>query len=360
MVIPNLGLSDFRNYKRLEIEFGPRLHFLVGPNGMGKTNLLEALYLCTHLKSYRSAKLNPLIKQGEHRSLIDFHFEDRQVRHLARIELLKQNKRVFLDQKPLRLSSDYIQRFFSILFAPDQLAHFKEFPGQRRAFFDRALSILEPSYFAHLKEFERIKANKTQLLRQGRLAELGPWNKLMAHCIPNLVLPRARLVDELNQKLGGYFSRFSKKGVPLFLIYRPDLNPRDPDEALTLLTQKAPAELAQGFCTLGPHKDNYQVTMGQKMDRVELSQGEYRTAFLSLLFGLNEIFGTRCQIRPLLLLDDLFSELDKEVVKALFGHLEELDNQIFITGTDIPQAFQGAGKRYFVLDGTVEAAPLTI
>ncbi|OGH00212.1 MAG: hypothetical protein A2600_06980 [Candidatus Lambdaproteobacteria bacterium RIFOXYD1_FULL_56_27] len=356
MVIRSLGLADFRNYPRLELELGEGVHFFYGSNGQGKTNLLEALYLLTHLRSYRTQRLRPLIREESVAAKIKGKVFTRGVDHKVELELFGQAKRVLLDQKPLSLSSEYIQRFFSILFAPDQLSHFKETPAERRSFFDRALCLLEPGYFGRLKEYERIKAQKNQLLRDKKFKELGLWNEFMAQAIPPLVEARQALTGEINQRLEGYFQAFSKAKGPLHLGYKPDLDFLDPQEVSKELQEKRPQEETQGFCGTGPHKDNYLMTMGPKRDRFNFSQGEYRTAFLALLFSLNQIFAERLDYRPLLLLDDLFSELDPEVSRSLVKEIEGLKNQVFITTTEVPHSFADRGIRYRVNQGLVTFA----
>lgn len=353
MVIRSLGLADFRNYPRLELELGEGVHFFYGSNGQGKTNLLEALYLLTHLRSYRTPRLRPLIKEEALAAKIQGQVSTRGVEHKVELELFGQAKRVLLDHKPLSLSSEYIQRFFSILFAPDQLSHFKEAPAERRSFFDRALCLLEFGYFGKLKEYERIKAQKNQLLRDKRFKELGLWNEFMAQAIPPLVQARNNLTQEINQRLEGYFKTFSNAKGPLYLGYKPDLNFLDPKQVLLELEAKRPQEESQGFCGTGPHKDNYLMTMGPKRDRFNFSQGEYRTAFLALLFSLNQIFVERLDYRPLLLLDDLFSELDPGVSRSLVKEIEGLKNQVFITTTEVPANFAEQGRRYRVNQGLV-------
>lgn len=353
MVIPWLSLKDFRNYQDFEISFSEGVQLIYGANGQGKTNLVESIYLATHLRSYRAARLKPLIKQGSERALIDLKFSDHAVNHQVRLELWPQAKRVFLDQKPLQLSSEYIQKFFSILFAPDQLSRFKEYPAERRGFFDRALCLLEPGYFSELKEFERVKAQKNKLLKDKRFEELDLFNQLMAPTLPALVKARQKLVDALNQILPEVHQRFVKSAEPLRLEYRPDLAVSDPQEAYESIAAKAHQETAQGHCVTGPHRDNYLMTMGPKMDRMGFSQGEYRIAFLALLFGLNSLFYKQLNSRPLLLLDDLFSELDQTVSQALVELLGELKNQVFITSTFVPQGMKEHVATYLIENATL-------
>jgi len=340
MVIPWLGLHDFRNYQTLDLHLEPKINLIYGSNGQGKTNILEALYLLTHLRSYRAQRLKPLLKSGKDQARVSGIIEENQVKHQIQLEIFPQNKRVLMDSKNLQYSSDYIQKFFSLLFAPDLLSRFKEFPVERRSFFDRALCLLDPGYFPKLKEFERLKAQKNKNLKERKNQTLDTWNQMLAQVIPELVASRNQLIEELNQKIQGFFQSLCSSDGEFKIIYKADCKEATSQEVLQILEQKKEAEQEQGFCAVGPHKDNYLMTMETKVDRLGFSQGEYRLAFLALLLGLNQVFWERLKYCPLLLFDDLFSELDNQTCDSLMAYFKTIENQIIITSTDVPQGFK--------------------
>jgi len=340
MVIPWLGLHDFRNYQTLDLCLEPGLNLIHGHNGQGKTNLIEALYLLTHLRSYRAQRLRPLLRAGQAEARVSGVIEADQVRHKINLDIFPQNKRVEVDGKALQLSSDYIQKFFSLLFAPDLLSRFKEFPAERRSFFDRALCLLDPGYFSRLKEFERLKAQKNKNLKERSTQTIATWNQMLAHVIPSLVSARNQLVDDLNLIMKDFYQSFYETEGSLAVVYKSDCKSATAEQVLQILEQKQIIEQEQGFCVVGPHKDNYQMTMETKVDRLGFSQGEYRLAFLALLLSLNQVFWDRLQYRPILLFDDLFSELDEKTCTSLMAYFEVIENQIIITSTEVPGRFQ--------------------
>jgi len=343
-VIETLRLEWFRNYPSLEVAFPPEPILLVGKNGQGKTNLVEALYLLTHLRSFRSPDLSPLIQQGQTQAFLQAGFNKTQVRHGVKIALFKTQKRVWLDEKPMGLGSDYIRQFTSLLFSPASLNAYAQDPAEKRAFFDRNLSLLEPQYLDRLKDYNHIRRNRNILLKQREVRQLQAWDGLLSQAVPALIRAREGLTTQVNQSLSREFSCLTEREETLTLHYKSDLREKtnlEPTEIARFFAEKRPQELEAGHQLNGPQKDRFWMTLGGKKDKVMFSQGEQRTAFLALLFCMEGILNAKAGFKPMLLLDDLFSELDPQVTARLVARLHEPDRQSFITTTQVPHSFAG-------------------
>ncbi len=356
MVIRALRLTYFRNYEQLEINFDQGLHFFYGNNGQGKTNLVEALYVMTHLKSFRTTSLNPLIHYGKPTALIEGEIEKEGVCHQIRIMLVEHQKKVWCDAKQLTLSSEYIKNFFSLLFAPDLLAAYKEYPQEKRNFFDRALTLLDPLYIEKIKDFNRIRKQKNQLLRTGKAKEVAPWNQLFCRVSPYLVEKRQGLVQRINPLLKEIFSQLTGRTEVLRLHFRSDLWEKTGLEEKKLrdfLANKLKMELETGHLCYGPQKDAFWMTLEGKKDKFNFSQGEQRIAFLSLQFVLNELILEEVGFPPILLLDDVFSELDSRVFLNTMKRIQEGKNQVFATSAQMPEKV--LGQVIHIHQGTIQS-----
>ena len=224
MVIRELGLLHFRNYDQLFARFADRLNVFVGENGQGKTNLLEAIYLTTHLESFRSRKLLPVIQSGQPLAQVQVVVakEDREFK--ARLELSRQGKKVWLDGVTVPRVSSYIALFFSLLFNPDHLFQFRQFPAERRAAMDRFLAFIDPAYLQALKDMRVVLLQKNKLLKSGRPQGLAEWNHLFIDKGYAILEGRKRRVDELQGRLRGMFGRLTGRAEELKLIHRPSLD----------------------------------------------------------------------------------------------------------------------------------------
>ncbi|PCI30292.1 MAG: hypothetical protein COB67_02115 [SAR324 cluster bacterium] len=354
MVIQSLALWNYRNYSQFEIDFHSGINFIYGRNGQGKTNLVEAIYFLTHLRSFRTAKIRNLYREKEVTASINAQLSKQGVVHTVQIGLQSNQKKVLINQKNLNYTSDYIKNYFSLLFAPDQLSAYKEYPLERRNFFDRVLILVVDQYFQRLKEFNRIKKQKNHLLRHQRGQEVFVWNQLLAEVVPQIVRSRTRLVEQVNENLSEIFQELTGRSDHLELCYRWDLEEKvgdDPEKLLDFLNGKLESEQSMGHMCYGPHKDDFWMTINGKKDKLFFSQGEYRISFLALQLALNRAITDSLQFCPVILLDDIFSELDTEVYHKTLEYISANHNQVFITSTSIPKKFQGLGKAFQIEQG---------
>ncbi|MBT6612669.1 MAG: DNA replication and repair protein RecF [Deltaproteobacteria bacterium] len=359
MVIHSLKLNDFRNYENIDVEFNSGINFIYGKNGQGKTNLIESLYLVTHLKSFRTSKVSDLTLYSKKISSVQTDLSKQNVRHDIRITLHENLKKVLHNQKIVNYTSEYIKNFLSLLFSPDQLVAYKEFPLERRNFIDRILFLIDKKYFQRIKEFNRIKKQKNVLLRNGKKGDIFVWNQLMAVVIPEIIESRELIVEKINEVLEKIFKALTGRDACLKFFYGNDLNSKtdlSPDSILKYLAEKMDQEIGNGYCLFGPHKDNFWMTLDGKKDRQAFSQGEYRIAYLSLQLAMNKIISGMLGFKPILLLDDIFSELDETVCENTIAYITQSDNQVFMTSTAIPEKFMDIGDSFCISNGGLSTA----
>ena len=358
-MIHSLKLIDFRNYENIDIEFNSGINFIHGKNGQGKTNLIESLYLITHLKSFRTSKSSDLNAFSKKTSIVHTKLSKQDVRHEIGITLHENLKKVLHNGKVVNYSSENIKNFLSLLFSPDQLVAFKEFPLERRNFIDRILFLVDTKYFQKIKEYNRIKKQKNVLLRSGKKEELHIWNKLLSTAIPEIIGARESIVEKINGVLSQTFRSLTGRDEHLSFCYSSDLEKRSElssESIQNFLSNKADQEIGYGHCLFGPHRDNYWMTLNGKKDKQTFSQGEYRIAYLSLQLAINNIVSDSLEFKPLLLLDDIFSELDETVSEKTIDYIIQKENQVFITSTGIPDKFVDIGVGICVNNGRLVAA----
>ena len=173
MVIRSLELHHFRNYRQLQVEFGPGLNWLHGHNGQGKTNLVEAIaYLC-NLESFRTRKTQQLWDSEANGARMSALLEQQQVLRRVQITLSTRGRQVWLDHAPFQRTSEYVLSFLALSFTPEDVALFRGPPQERRRFFNRIISILDPSYFRHLQDYTKVLAEKNAALRQRQDRQLS-------------------------------------------------------------------------------------------------------------------------------------------------------------------------------------------
>ena len=356
MVIKTLSLLNYRNYQQLDVHFNSGLNFIFGKNGQGKTNLIESLFFSSHLKSFRTPRIENLRYFDSESANIRVLVEKQSVTNNIGISLIQDRKKVILNDKALGFTSEFIRNFYSILFAPDLLSGFKEYPLERRTFFDRILYVTDSNYYQVIKEFNRIRKQKAALLKTQSIKELDVWNQLLSDIIPKIVHSRQNLVDQVNDKISEIYLELTGKKEKMRLCYRNDFQDKieiNPEQIFKYLTDKKEVECAKGHLFYGPHKDNYWMERDGVQDKISFSQGEYRISFLALQLSINRIIKENLNFSPVLLLDDIFSELDEGVCEKTIQHIFENINQVFITSTAIPEQFIGMGNLYQIESGKI-------
>ena len=352
MIIRNLELSHFRNYRRCIAELSPGINWIYGANGQGKTNLVEALYYLCNLESFRTRKTSHLLQEKSAEAVITAQVESKNVQHLIRVNLSNKGRQVILDNSLVRKVSEYTPTFMALALTPEDVNLFRNVPQERRKFFNRIISFNDSIYIKNFQEYSKIISEKNALLKQGNTDQIPLWNSMLARSAVKLMKQRNNFVELINNYLSDVFKGLSGRDEMLKLVYKPSLitNNFQESEILLQLKKNLTRDLQYGFAVTGPHRDEYHLILDGKKDRDYFSQGEFRITNLSLIMTINRLLSNRYSFSPVVIFDDLFSELDDEVVNSVFKYFLQLKNQIFITSTSEPLK-SCPGKQFQVVEG---------
>jgi DNA replication and repair protein RecF len=365
MRVVSVALRDFRSYTRAEACLGPGLTVVHGPNGAGKSNLLEAIFFgCTgHSLRSRNDRELPRFDAEATRVVVTVAAGAEQHELSVGYGTLPTGER---SVKRMRADGADVERLLDVetrplfgVFLPDRLELIKGSPAPRRAHLDRLIAALWPSRVATRRAYARVLAQRNALLtgiRAGRAsrAALPAWDRELARYAVALRTDRALAVDLLSEPFADRAGHLGLNGQPA-LRYRPRSGATDAEQFLAELQEHLPGELERGFCGHGPHRDELLFLRDGRELRTYGSQGEQRLALLALLLAERVVLATHCGRTPLLLLDDVMSELDHSRRELLVAELSG-GGQSVIATTDlahVPGACDPGVARLRVSSGTV-------
>ena len=343
MNILAVELRDFRNLAAVLVEPHGRMNVLAGDNGQGKTNFIEALFLVGTLRAFRAQRSDELVRFGATDGLVrarvgrrglERHYEVLLVGHPAQ-------KRARVDGKAVR-AADYFGGFNVVLFAPEDLRLLKGPPSERRRFLDRAVWNAEASYLADAQTFERVLKSRNALLRaaqHGRfdVAQLEVYDAQLAASATRVVERRRRYLDVLAPLVVAAHARITSAGHAVELRYAGELLEGGPEgygpRLLAALVADRGRDRERGHTHAGPHSDDLEVLLDGRPARAHASQGQTRAIVLALKIAEIEHLAETLGEPPILLLDDVSSELDATRTAQLFEFVAGLDCQTFLTTT---------------------------
>jgi DNA replication and repair protein RecF len=327
VIVARLELVDFRNYANAGFDFHPGTTAVVGLNGQGKTNLAEAMAYLATLDSFRGAPLDALIRVGAESAVVRatvIHDDGREV--LVELELSRNGRnRVLVNRQKLGRARDLLGVMRVTVFSPDDLAVVKESPSGRRRFLDDVLVALALKYDALRLELDRIVKQRNMLLKQvgGRLSDetavtLDVWDSKMAEVGDQFGHARAVLVARLTPLVSLAYEQLADRPTSIELRYEPQWRQRGLGVALA---EARADDVRRGVSSVGPHRDDLELFIGGMPARTHASQGEQRTLALALRLGAHRLVTDKAGSAPVLVLDDVLSELDPERCEALLRHL---------------------------------------
>jgi DNA replication and repair protein RecF len=341
--ITRLWLHDFRSYESLELPLELGLTAVIAPNGAGKTNLLEALGVLATLKSFRGAPTESLVRRGADAAVVRAEGirDGRDV--LIELEMGRGRTRAQVNRQRLKRGRDLLGALRISVFAPDDLALLKEGPSIRREYLDDALVALDPKTDAMYREFDRILKQRNAVLRQSqglvpdRLDEstqvtLDVWDDKFNSVGTAIADHREDLVGRLRPLIQDSYNQLAGSSQPIGATYRRSWGDGSLAEALS--TNRA-TDLRRGVSTVGPHRDELAITLNDLASRTEASQGEQRTLALALRLAAHRLITDAIGEPPLLLLDDVLSELDVDRADALLTNLPP-GQTVITSATELP------------------------
>ncbi len=355
MYIKSLTLKNFRNYEEQTLSFDETTNVFCGNNAQGKTNLLEALYLFSMGKSFRTNQDSDLIRFGDSFTKAELRFCDRNREHTLEIIILRDKKKqIKINGLTISRLSELIGHLNVVLFYPEELGLVKEGPYIRRRFMDVAISQLRPAYYHALGRYQRVVEQRNKLIKKIRMSSgnrdaetMFVWNEKLVDFGMELMQYRETFMKRLNKL--AQKAHFEASGETLTISYKPRFESRE--AFLEKLQTSFERELEQGYTLYGPHREDFEILIDDKEAKVFGSQGQQRSAVLSLKLAQADLLHEEYGEYPVLLLDDIMSELDQTRRSYLAGKIP--DKQVFITCTELDTLLT-RGRVFSVSGGRAE------
>ena len=344
MIIKNLKLKNFRNYKDLDIELSNRLNIFIGDNAQGKSNILESIVVLALTKSYLNVKDKNLIKDGEEVANIMSNVDFGNTVDKLFISFSENEKKLKINNTDIKKYSDYVSKVRFILFSPMDINLIKDSPSVRRKNFNVEISQLSNKYIKILQSYNALLKKRNQFLKM--VSETGKCNDFYLDILNDkfstlaveITNERYNFVSMINLELNNIYKEITgNKGLKLNYLNTVDIVEDKTDMKnlfLKKLKNNFKKEKFYGMTLVGPHRDDYSLFLSDKDLAIYGSQGQNRAAILALKLSEISIFKNICGDYPILLLDDIFSELDTKRKNRLIKYILD-DVQTIITTTDL-------------------------
>ena len=340
MIISKLKLINFRNYEKIDISLNDKLNIIIGKNAQGKTNILESIYVLAITKSYLGINDRNLIKFGSNYSVIECDVKYNDYTKNFKIRMTDKGKQVLINNKELKKLSDYISNLRVIIFSPENIYMIKEGPSVRRKFLNMELSQLSTKYVKFLTDYNGIIKQKNEYLKVNtkNLDYLEILNKKIAELSVEIYLLRKEFIDNLNKFIGKIFEEIMGiNGLKIKYVSNVDYYEEKRimiDKCFEKINNYIDKESLYKISLIGPHRDDFIFVLNGRNVALHCSQGQMRSILLSLKLAEIELFNMKYMEPPILLLDDIFSELDNEKKNNLIKYINN-NIQTIITTTDI-------------------------
>jgi DNA replication and repair protein RecF len=337
MIVRSLELKDYRNYEQLNLQFDDGINILYGENAQGKTNVLEAIYLGGTTKSHRGSKDREIIRFNREETHVRLNIEKNNISH--RIDMhLKKNKAkgVAIDTIPIKRQGELFGMLNLVFFSPEDLNIIKNGPGERRRFLDLELCQLDKIYMHHLTNYNKVLTQRNILLKEicvnrNLLDTLYIWDAKLVEHGSVIIETRKAFIKKLNSLIYSIHKKLTGGKEELILHYEPSVKKEDFTEELISLHER---DLMVKMTNIGPHRDDMLFLLDNKDIRKYGSQGQQRTAALSLKLAEIELVKEVIKENPVLLLDDVLSELDRNRQNYLLNSIGDIQTIITCTGLE--------------------------
>ena len=337
MKIESLKLKNFRNDELLSLGFDKSTNIFYGDNAQGKTNILEAVYLSGTTKSHRGTKDKDMIQFGANESHIETIVEKNGIKYQIDMHLKKNSpKGIAINKIPIRKASELFGIINIVFFSPEDLNIIKNGPGERRRFIDLELSQLDKVYLNNLSNYNRIVNQRNHLLKEidynkGALETLDIWDIQLIQYGNKIIERRQKFIEEINKIISNIHKKLTGNREDIKIVYEPSNGALSFEQALLKNKEK---DLRIKSTSVGPHRDDIAFLVSDIDIRKYGSQGQQRTAALSLKLSEIELVKQSIHDTPVLLLDDVLSELDKHRQNYLLDSIHDIQTLITCTGVD--------------------------
>lgn len=334
MWIKKIKIKNFRNYKEEEINLEKNINIFYGENAQGKTNIIEAIFLCSLGKSFRAKKDFEMIKLNEKNAIIEIEYKKSDRDGKIKIEL-ENKKNIYLNGIKIKKLSELLGNLNIVIFTPDDINILKGGPENRRKFLNIMISQLRPNYMHILNLYLKTIDQRNKYLKQikeenkdEKLLEI--WDEKLAEYAIKIYEYRKEFINKIIEKIKIIHNKITNGKEEIELEYITECKHKE--EYLKLLKERRKLDIIKGFTTKGIHRDDFMIYINKKEINIYGSQGQNRTAMLSLKLAELQVIYDEIGEYPILLLDDFMSELDKNRRKNFLENIE--DTQVIITGTE--------------------------
>ena len=358
MIIKSIELADYRNYDCLSLQFDRGTNILYGDNAQGKTNILEAIFVAATTKSHKGAKDREIVSFGKEEAHIRTYLEKEGIETRVDMHLRKnKSKGIAIDGQKIKKAADLMGLCNVVFFSPEDLGIIKNGPGERRRFVDMELCQLDSLYLYNLNHYNRIVNQRNKLLKDMYMnpdlkETLGIWDMQLVSFGSKIIERRKLFEEQLNEIILGIHRKLSGDKEELVIHYEPDVEIENFEDTLKN-SQEKDIKLKQTH--VGPHRDDFSFIADNIDIRKFGSQGQQRTAALSLKLSEIELVKKITKDTPVLLLDDVLSELDSSRQNYLLNSIGDIQTIITCTGLDefVNNRFE-IDKVFKVVEGTIQ------
>ncbi len=358
MIVKSIELKNFRNYEDLSLKLDDKTNIIYGNNAQGKTNILESIYLAGTSKSHKGSKDKEIIKFGNEESHLRCMVDKSGISYQIDVHLRKnKSKGIAINGIPVKRYSELLGILNIVFFSPEDLDIIKRGPAERRKFVDLELCQLDKVYLHNLTNYNKVLSQRNKLLKeiyfQPNLEDtLSIWNMQMVNYAREIIQRRRKFIEELNEIASQVHSKLSGNRENFFVDYEPS---QSEDTLEAKLEENIERDKKQKTTSVGPHRDDICFKINDVDIRKYGSQGQQRTAALSLKLAEIELVRRRIKEMPVLLLDDVLSELDSNRQNYLLNTIGNLQTVITCTGLDefIQHRFE-INRVIKVVNGTVQ------
>ena len=353
MYIENIKLNHFRNYEQLELQLNPNINIFYGDNAQGKTNILESIFLCSFGKSFRTTKEKEMIQFYEDKCLVEIFYQKKDRDGKIKIEI-GNKKEISINGIRIKKLSELLGNINIVIFTPEDINILKNGPANRRRFLDIMIGQLKPNYVYHLNMYLKTMEQRNNYVRQikeeNRPEEmLEIWDEKLAEYGEKIYHYRNEFIHKISNKINRIHKSITDEKEEIKIEYISNCINRE--EYLQLLKERRKLDIIKGYTTKGIHRDDFVIYINGKEVSSFGSQGQNRTAVLSLKLSELQVVYEEIGEYPILLLDDFMSELDEKRRKNFLNNIK--NTQVILTGTDKMELTNIDYKMFHIKSGKI-------
>lgn len=359
MFIKRLQMLNYRNYNVLDINLGPHVNVFMGDNAQGKTNILEGIYYCAFARSHRTSKDRELINWNADNALLSVMVGRERLDKRIDISILKDGKKAIqINKIKIKKIGELFGNFNVVMFSPEDLKIIKDSPGVRRKFIDMELCQLNPKYYYNLVQYNKVLNERNSILRNRNINKdiLDVYDMQLVEFGYNIIMERLEYIQKLNKYSAKIHSDITSGKEKIEFKYTSTIKDLEniKENFYSLLEKNRVRDCERGITSVGPHRDDFTVLINDIDTKSYGSQGQQRTAVLTIKFSSLKIIKELTGEHPVLLLDDVLSELDFSRKRYILSTIGDIQTIITCTGIeDLYEYLDDKSKVFKVKDGEI-------